>query len=198
MTDSTPIRLTLEQLERLESAGWVSLHFSDLWEGLYQVALNLSLEKKFKSALIKDKVTTEIIRNDVTYWLDEKTESLCEKKFLNLIESIKSELQNYFRLSLSNFETHYAIYDKDQFYKRHSDQKKTDNKRAFSFVYYLNKNWAPSNGGQLIGYLEDSENELFKIQPEAGTFILFKSDIEHQVLTSHAPRFSVTGWIRTL
>lgn len=198
MTYPPSNRLTLEQLERLEHLGWVVIQISELWGDLFDQAQLHIKENKFQPAQVAKNPQLNAIRNDVTFWIDDKTKNGTEKIFLNLIESIKNELQDFFRISLNNFETHYALFIKDHFYKRHTDQKKVDNKRAFSFVYYLNQNWKTENGGQLVGYKNDTELEIFKVEPEAGTFILFKSEIEHQVLPSLAPRFSVTGWIRTL
>jgi SM-20-related protein len=58
----------------------------------------------------------------------------------------------------------------------------------------LNKNWKPENGGELKLYLENGEE--LTIEPRAGTLVVFESHMEHEVLMSHADRYSITGWLK--
>ena len=140
------------------------------------------------------------IRNDSTFWLDSQSDSLDEadRKVLICLKELTVLLKDFFRISLTEVECHYAVYQPGQYYKRHRDSTQNDNKRVFSFVIYLNENWAPTDGGQLVGYENGKDNETaaFSILPELGNMILFKSDFEHEVLRTDRLRYSLTGWLR--
>lgn len=128
------------------------------------------------------------IRNDFTYWL-EKDHDESEKIFIENLETLQTELKNYFRIGLTHNECHFAVYPEGHYYQMHVDQTAQNNKRFFSFVVYLNENWKPEHGG----YLVSSE---FKILPEMGTMIVFKSDIPHEVQKGTRVRRSIAGWFR--
>lgn len=136
------------------------------------------------------------IRNDETFWLDAKNPDLSdtEKEFLTFLDFLRHELRNHFRVSLSEFECHFAFYDKGHYYQKHRDITSTNNKRIFSFVLYLNENWQDLDGGHLIGF--DQDKIIFQIKPEMGSLIIFRSDLEHEVKPTRRGRFSVTGWFR--
>ncbi len=156
-------------------------------------------KNKFKSAGISQNALPQTsIRNDSTFWLDLKTENLTEAENLTLfsLDQLSEYLKNYFRISLTAIECHYAYYEPGNFYKRHRDSTQLNNQRIFSFVIYLNSSWNEHDGGELLGYENDSESILFKIKPEMGQMIIFKSHIEHEVLTTHRSRMSLTGWVR--
>ena len=60
-------------------------------------------------------------------------------------------------------------------------------------MIYLNEEWAEGDGGELVIYKNSGE---MKIQPLASRCVLFKSDqIEHEVLFTNKPRYSLTGWL---
>lgn len=195
--------LNENQLQTLDTNGWVKLEVSDLWKSLLQNARELLEQNKFKAAHLNQGLSetahkTEI-RNDHIHWIEpNQPYNVAETEFVSLIDHIQEDLKNYFRVSLIENECHYAVYPAGHFYKKHSDQSGMNNKRFFSFVYYLNESWHTSDGGQLVIYNEKNPAlELNRITPTAGTLILFKSHIEHEVLPSAKKRFSVTGWIRT-
>ncbi len=150
---------------------------------------------QFRPANLANQKNEVLIRNDLIYWIPEQSQIPIEKKLLFELNFLRNKLKNYFRLPLTHFETHYAIYPEGHFYKKHIDQKENDNHRFISFVIYLNQVWAPDDGGELCGYKEDLLQ--FKIEPKAGQMILFQSDLLHEVLTSHKDRYSITGWFRT-
>ena len=83
------------------------------------------------------------------------------------------------------------LYEKGSFYKRHLDNFKQNGTRAFSMIMYLN---TEVNGGELRIY---QGSEWRDIAPNAGKSIFFKSnELEHEVLVTHLPRMSVTGWLK--
>ncbi len=149
------------------------------------------------------------IRNDRIFWLDAKLDTKLDDKLNSLTDvdviilkqlaALTENLKQYFRMSLTEFECHYAVYDVGHFYKKHLDITVENNKRVFSFVIYLNDAWHAGDGGELQGYALDNYAQdkcLFRIAPRLGTMVLFKSDLEHEVLMSHKRRYSLSGWIR--
>ena len=64
-------------------------------------------------------------------------------------------------------------------------------------IYYLNLNWVPENGGNLIIYTQEEDIEQrIVIAPLAGRLVCFESEkLEHEVSEAFAERFSITGWL---
>lgn len=191
------------------TANDLSANFEDLTEKYWTIlsidqdfALNLLAtaqkhETSFRPATTSTSLSTLTdIRSDQIYWLEEGHTHLNETEKLTLqqLHQLRAQLQDYFRISLSHLETHFAIYHEGEKYVRHRDTTAQNNKRVFSFVVYLNKTWSEADGGQLVGYKDESI--LFRIQPVIGQMILFRSDVEHEVLAAHKKRYSLTGWIR--
>lgn len=145
------------------------------------------------AAISQETTQAKAIRNDLTYWL-EKEHHTTESLMLENLEQVQTALKNYFRISLSHLECHFAFYPPGHFYKKHIDQTADNNKRFFSFVIYLNPNWKTSDGGKLIGYQQ--EEKLFEVMPHFGEMIIFRSDIPHEVEMSHNERRSIAGWFR--
>lgn len=161
--------------------------------------LQLSAQQKasgFKAAgITQSALPVKEIRNDKILWLEANTaESAQEKMILKILTTLKQQLREFFRVSLNEFECHYSIYESGQYYARHRDTLKNNNKRIFSFVMYLNPEWKDADGGQIVGY--ENESILFRVQPLAGQFLIFKSDVEHEVLPTFRTRYALTGWMR--
>lgn len=136
------------------------------------------------------------IRTDRIHWLSENAGAGDpDGPALQSLRILTGELREYFRVGATGFECHYAVYEPGQFYRRHRDTAVHDNHRLFSFVIYLNDGWPAGAGGELVGY--EGEEELFRISPRLGQMVLFRSDLEHEVLPAREPRFSLTGWVRT-
>ena len=191
--------LTLEQLKHLDQKGWVLLQIPQLLTGLLYQAHTLKDDDQFKPAEIKQASSvqqSQLIRGDLIYWVNPESLIKAEKIFIEQINFMMYQIKDYFRIGLDHFEAHYAVYPPNHFYQRHSDQKKENNKRQFSFVYYLNQEWKPEYGGELVGYKKSSNERQFSVFPYGGTLALFKSDIEHEVCVSNSARFSITGWMR--
>ncbi|MEQ1724101.1 MAG: 2OG-Fe(II) oxygenase [Pseudobdellovibrio sp.] len=153
--------------------------------------------QKFKPATLNRSLTPEkSIRNDSIFWLGESSDLINadDKTALEQINLLTSELKEYFRTSLNSSECHYAVYEAGHFYHRHQDLTANNNKRVFSFVVYLNESWNSDDGGQLVGY--SGLEKVFTIEPQMGQMILFKSELEHEVLKTNKARYSLTGWLR--
>lgn len=182
---------------KIAELGWavipLDLDFADLLKNELENKKKLNL---FKPASLAGAMTEKSIRNDLTCWIDEKQPAEIEIKLLESLHHIKEQLKNYFRIALTHFELHYAIFPEGHFYHKHTDQKANNNHRYFSFVIYLNKNWNPAHKGRLLIY-DTNNNVQFRMDPKMGEMILFRSDLLHEVEISHAERQSITGWIRT-
>ncbi len=152
-------------------------------------------EGNFKKAGIGKQVLFQVdksIRGDYIQWLDKQSKHPIVHQFLNEIYQLKDYLNQTCYLGLKDFETHFAIYPENTFYKRHVDRFQQNAHRVLSFVLYLNINWQRGDGGELALYV-DEKTEI--IQPLAGRLLLFRSELEHEVLLAHKPRYSITGWM---
>ncbi len=144
-----------------------------------------------ESALQQDK----LIRSDKIYWLDPKHDDPHENNFFQLMDLFVRHLNSTCYTGITSYEFHYALYETGSFYKKHLDQFRSNKGRAFSMIMYLNAEWAPEDGGELCIF-HDGHTQT--IAPLNGTCVFFKSsELEHEVLLTHAPRMSITGWLKT-
>lgn len=143
------------------------------------------------------KVIERSIRGDQIYWLEEGEENgdtPAGLKFLEQIHGVREFLRRYLMLPLRGIESHYAVYPKGTYYKRHLDQFQGESHRKLSFICYLNQNWEPGDGGELMIYHEE-EDEI-RVNPLGGRLVIFRSDLlEHEVLITQAQRIGITGWM---
>lgn len=186
--------------EEISENGWTLLPLSeDFLKMVYESLQQRLQQDEFKSAKLSHSNDLFLnIRNDQTYWLnanEDQSLSISEKQILTELEELQIQLKTYFRIHLSEVECHYARYPVGHFYKKHFDTTLENNRRQFSFVIYLNKNWKKSDEGHLIGYAENKI--LFQVPPKWGQMILFRSNIEHEVEPTQAERLSLTGWFRS-
>lgn len=141
------------------------------------------------------RVLTEI-RGDQICWLAEDSLLPAEVAYFTKIQSLIAYFNRTCYLGLLDAELHYAEYPAGTFYKRHLDRFRTDSRRKLSVICYLNEDWKPDEGGQLILY--PAENQIESILPLGGRLVCFESDkLEHEVLPAIRPRRSITGWLRT-
>ena len=170
----------------------------NLSSNLKENLLLLLFEKQLNTAGIGNNsnfLTNKIIRSDLIYWLDRKHNNIHENSFFDLIDEFVKYLNRTCYAGITGYEFHYAYYEKGSSYKRHLDQFKDNQSRAFSMIMYLNTDWSASDGGQLCIYQEDVAQ---LISPINGKCVFFKSsELEHEVLLNHKPRMSITGWLKT-
>lgn len=145
-----------------------------------------------------DKKNVAEIRGDFIRWLEPDRAEPNEKKFFAWFEIFKQNVNQTLMLSIREFELHYAFYPPRTNYEKHIDVFQQKNSRVLSFVLYLNKDWQPSDGGELILYQENnSEEEAARIAPHFGHLVVFlSSKIYHQVDFTNRERLSVTGWLK--
>mgnify|MGYP006287071371 CR=1 FL=1 len=133
------------------------------------------------------------IRGDYIKWIDPQSVHPEAEKLVSRIEKLKSDLNRLLFLSMVDIECHFAVYPPGAFYEKHLDQFRGRNFRKLSFVIYLNPEWQPADGGELLLY---RDSKILSISPLAGKLVVFRSDeVEHEVALTNKPRYSITGWM---
>lgn len=131
-------------------------------------------------------------RSDRVKWLSRNEDSTLQKLFFHKMDQMVRFFNREFFTSIVDFECHLAIYAVGSRYKRHSDTFEDSSNRVLSFVLYLNDHWEAENGGELVIY---SEKKECKILPAANRLVVFRSNMEHEVMPTNRPRYSLTGWM---
>jgi SM-20-related protein len=135
------------------------------------------------------------IRRDRIRWLNR--ESAVQAELLDIIAALKDRLNRSLFLGLFEFEGHFALYPEGAFYRTHYDSFRGAANRVVSLVLFLNPEWRPEHGGELVLYTDDETTERARIAPLDGRLVLFLSEeIPHEVRPTRAPRRSVAGWYR--
>lgn len=139
-----------------------------------------------------DYTINKMVRGDFVFWLDRfRDQALAQ--FYEQVDELVVQLKQYCFLPISDFEFHLAHYPAGSFYEKHFDQFKGRGNRMISFVLYLNTDWQPGDGGELIIYKEDAN---ITVDPIARRLVLFKSDaVPHEVAVTNKSRYSLTGWL---
>lgn len=183
---------------KLETTGYTVLADclpNALDEALYERIVRLNGE--FKSAgvgrgaahTLDNKVRTDSIR-----WLC--PEHPAEAAYLAWMERLRIGINSRLFLGLFDYEAHFAVYQAGDYYRRHLDAFQGDTNRVVSTVFYLNPQWSPEDGGELLIY--DFGGELLEtVVPNFGTMVIFLStQFPHEVAVSHRTRQSIAGWFR--
>ena len=168
-----------------------------LLNGMAQKLASLG-EVQFKPAGIGRRQAhrmNESVRSDNICWIT--AESQMEQNWLNWSRKLQSFLNRRLYLGLFSFESHFAHYEAGAFYKRHLDAFRGETTRVLSLVVYLNPDWGPADGGELVLYLEDTNQQRVSVLPMLGTLVVFLSEeFEHEVLPAKRDRYSIAGWFR--
>lgn len=155
-------------------------------------------EQRFHVAAIgrgPDQQRNQFVRRDRIFWIDEKHDG--STIWLSWAARLKQYLNRRLFLGLFSFESHFSYYRENDFYKQHVDAFKGESNRVLSLVAYLNKGWLPDQGGELVIYSPDGEQELVTVQPGFGTVVLFLSEeFPHEVRPTTRERYAVAGWFR--
>lgn len=135
------------------------------------------------------------IRGDIIHWLEPDNDAT--RAYLAWIDALRLELNRRLFLGLFDYECHYACYPPGAHYRRHVDAFKDESSRVVTTVLYLNPQWQPQDGGELLLYRPDGAVPIARIPPVYGTLVLFLSaDFPHEVATARRTRHSVSGWFR--
>ena len=134
----------------------------------------------------------EEIRKDSILWIEETPNDALLTAYSSHIDDLIPLLNRHFFLPLKDKELMFAIYEKGSYYKKHRDRfAKQQQHRFFTIILYLT-DWQKGDGGELMIYTDQVE---LKIEPYQGTFVIFTSETEHEVLPVFARRYSITGWL---
>lgn len=137
----------------------------------------------------------EFVRTDRICWITGETPT--SKRWLDWAERLQVYLNRRLFMGLFSFESHLAHYGAGDFYKRHYDAFQNQRNRVLSMVVYLNPSWGPDDGGELVLYRDDGDQEGIKVTPLMGTLVLFLSEeFPHEVLPANRDRYSIAGWYR--
>lgn len=132
------------------------------------------------------------VRRDKTCWISR--DSAAERQWLEWAGSLQAVLNRELLLGLFSFESHFAHYGEGDFYRRHRDAFRGESNRVLSLVAYLNHDWQPGEGGELLIYPE-GEPDPIRVPPAFGTVAVFLSEeFEHEVLPAQRDRYSIAGW----
>ena len=141
-----------------------------------------------------DKKQISSVRGDVISWLVDTHST--DAAYLALMEKLRLGLNERLFLGLFDYECHYAIYREGAGYAKHTDVLAGKKNRVLSTVLYLNEDWQPGDGGELVLY-DAKSAALETVAPRYGTMIIFLSEsFPHEVLISQRIRRSIAGWFR--
>lgn len=183
----------------LRESGWWAgkLLPEELARALFDEACRMHAAGDFTAAAIgagHTKAVDRTIRGDETCWVEGET--VIQQQFLQYMLATKNVFESHFPIALDNFAGHYSYYPAGTSYQKHMDNARQRNSRIFSAVNYLNPDWQPGDGGELVIYdSESGSGEIARIKPAFGiTALFFSTDFPHEVLETARPRYSVTGW----
>jgi SM-20-related protein len=186
-------------LSEFEKKGWAELRefiAPNECLGIRLEIEEIQNQNGFKQASIgkeEQKAVDTSQRGDFIRWIDPQVAPSHTRSYLDKMEELKSELNRHFYLGIRDYECHYAHYPPGTFYKKHVDRHKNGSPRRVSTVLYLNPEWKPADGGELLIYNAPDISNC--IEPRLGTLAIFLSELEHEVLVTGRDRMSITGWM---
>lgn len=147
-----------------------------------------------------DRRRVDRVRRDRIRWLD--PDRPATDWYFRWIESLRLGLNRSLFLGLFDYECHLAWYPPGAYYRTHLDAFRGQDNRKVSTVVYLNPEWRPVDGGELVIYEPGPEPASDPVvarivRPDRGVLVLFLSEeFPHEVLAAAADRYSLTGWFR--
>lgn len=136
----------------------------------------------------------ESVRGDYTYWIDPLNPPTEFSPLMEILESLKTNLNQEIFLGAREYECHLAFYPPGTFYQKHVDRFNNDSSRVLSFIFYVHDEWQPGDGGELVLH---GEKET-AINPIPGSLMVFLSDnLPHEVKPCKRERRSFTGWMHS-
>ncbi len=141
------------------------------------------------------------IRGDKVMWIDNQELTPHQKTYWEIMEALRSAINQRCYLGLKSFEAHFAMYPPGSYYVRHLDQFQHVKYRIVTIILYLNEKWLGTDGGALRLYLADDQvhEKSVDFSPLGGRLVVFLSaEIPHEVLPTNKERISITGWFRDI
>jgi SM-20-related protein len=199
LPDTFDIEKICRQLSECGFAHISELLPATLLRALYKEVAVLDKEFALQSAGIGrggDHMIRKTIRSDKIKWIDGATLAQCQLQ--EQLENLRFELNKNLILGLFDVESHYAVYRKGDFYKRHLDSFNGQKNRILSMVIYLNKDWNEQDGGLLNAYTdEESTTPFASVLPRWGDAVVFLSEqVSHEVTPAYRNRYSIATWFR--
>lgn len=193
--------MNIEEIaNRLEQTGYIILDKAlpdELLSALFDRCQDDGSDR-FQAAHVgrgADKKRIDSIRGDVIHWLD--GDDSTDSAYLSEMETLRRGLNEKLYLGLFDYECHYAIYGAGTGYAKHLDVLQGKKNRILTTVLYLNEDWQPADGGELVVFDPRDDSIIEKVTPTFGKMIIFLSEtFPHEVLTSRSTRRSIAGWFR--
>lgn len=178
-------------LDNLANNGWVIIDdvFGD------KALLALQAESGFidyRDAELTAGIRVSDIRGDKIRWITK--DFFAGFYYLQSINALASVLNRALFAGIRHSEAHYARYPVGFGYQWHSDNPNGRDERVISAVFYLNDEWATTDGGALE--VVDNDGKHHNVPPVANRLIIFDSNLRHQVQTAHRERYSIATWMR--
>jgi len=143
----------------------------------------------------QEQMLNGFVRRDEIRWLEAGHPE--ERGWLEWIEQLRIYLNRRLFLGLFSYEGHFAHYVPGAFYKKHVDAFKGESNRILTVVLYLNWDWQPDDGGEMLMYRAEEVEPFERILPQMGRMAVFLSeDFPHEVLPAKRDRYSIAGWFR--
>ncbi|KAN0036318.1 hypothetical protein ACTFIV_001609 [Dictyostelium citrinum] len=223
-----------ESLNQLEKKGYLIidnfLNDKNKINLIYDESYNQFKENKLIEAGMNkgtEKWKDKSIRGDYIQWIHRDSNSRIQdidlsstipniNYLLDRLDLIKNEFDNV----IPNFnsiktQTQLAVYLNGGRYIKHRDSfyssESSTVSRRITMIYYVNKDWKKSDGGELRLYTNNTNNinqkesttttkqddEFIDIEPIADRLLIFLSPfLEHEVLQCNfEPRIAITTWI---
>jgi SM-20-related protein len=137
----------------------------------------------------------ENLRTDSIQWLDNQYSA--EAAYLAWMEQLRLGLNRRLFLGLFDYEAHFAVYEPGAYYRKHLDAFQGNTNRVLTTVFYLNPDWLPEEGGELLVYSADGSTVINTVMPQFGTMVIFLSEqFPHEVIAAQRRRYSIAGWFR--
>jgi SM-20-related protein len=183
--------VTPAEVERLGTQGWFERSAFPAAADAAAVALRRADLGLFKPAGVsRGQVLDATVRNDAILWIEPGDAELAPLHAA--FEALRGELNRDAWLGLTRFELQLAHYPADGArYVRHRDAFEGEPRRRVTAIVYLNPDWQPAHGGQLVLHTEPA----VEIAPRLGQSVIFlAAKVEHEVLPTHARRLAATAW----
>ncbi len=184
-------KLTDTQLDKFVDDGWIVI--DDIFE--HTALLALQAESGFidyRDAELTAGVRISDIRGDRIRWITENF--FAGYFYIQSINALGMLFNRSLFAGIRHSEAHYACYPVGFGYQWHSDNPAGRDERVISAVFYLNDEWATSDGGALE--VVDKHGVHHNVMPVANRLVIFDSDLQHQVQIAHRQRYSIATWMR--
>lgn len=169
----------------------------DLTDALYGRAISIKSPEWKNAGIGSGRMhrVDDVVRTDSVHWLD--ADNPVDAAFLAWMENLRQGLNRRLFLGLLDYESHFAIYAKGDYYKKHVDAFVGRKNRVLTTVLYLNPQWSPEDGGELLIYPPQGDHAIETVLPTYGKLVVFLSErFPHEVVAANRPRYSIAGWFR--